>query len=159
MKKDFCKSLLVPALLCTAVLFSNTSKASSANGHNYLQSSSITSRVNALSVTDADWKLDTTINGVSFYYSIATCGNEQVILLAIENNNKSVVAFNWKDEVLIDGKRSSALAFKTFTMQPSERKEGQCDAALLPILIVRKQDISETGDNLTAYHYLDLKVN
>jgi|SRR5215203_4930045 len=110
-------------------------------------------------LTDSTWQLDTVVQGVSFYYKIVSCGNEDVVLLSIENKNSSQVIFSWSDEVLVDGVSLLSESKKTFLLSATENKEGSCGISNLELLEIKLSNISPTGSHITGFHFKKIAVN
>jgi hypothetical protein len=107
---------------------------------------------------DSTWENDTTLQGVSFFYKMTTCVNEDAILLAIENTNNSMIAFSWTEDVWIDGAMTSLSSYKTYTLSAAERKAGSCENSNLAILEIKLTDISSTGNHITGFHFNNIHI-
>lgn len=95
---------------------------------------------------DKEWVLEAELQGVSVYYRITRCDNEDVVYLKFENKNQGRVTLTWQEEFRTDGRqvRPGAQGQKSIRLDPGTTSETDCAAPQQPICLIRARQIVPT---------------
>lgn len=85
-----------------------------------------------------NWQLDTTVNGVEFFYALSACKGSDVVFLKLNNTNKYPVNVSWKEafETQVEKNADGNGDRKKMILQPGETSETDCISPVHKELVV-----------------------
>jgi hypothetical protein len=109
------------------------------------------------------WKLDKTVNNVSFYHSQVACNGKKVILLKLANQNLYKVVVSWNELFVtkqIKEKTAGIAGQKELVLTPGEIYASGCNESKNRNLIILPADISPAYEaDVEKFEFSDVTVS
>ena len=108
-----------------------------------------------------NWQLETTVNGVEFYYAISKCNTENVVFLKMKNKNNYNVQVSWKEvfQTQLEKNKETGVE-KKITILPGETFESDCTNIVHPELVIFSSQINPTYIvSISKFNYKNIMIS
>ncbi|PVD49476.1 hypothetical protein DC498_24730 [Terrimonas sp.] len=108
-----------------------------------------------------NWQLETTVNGVEFYYAISKCNTESVVFLKMKNKNNYNVQVSWQEvfQTQLEKNKETGTE-KKVTILPGETFESDCANISHPELVIFSSQINPTYVvSISKFNYKNIKIS
>lgn len=112
---------------------------------------------------DISWTLDTTVNGVEFYYSLVNCGDTRKVLLRFVNKQSGTVTVKWRESFItrqVSTPTNGEEGLKTLELKPGETKAMNCTDSAHPACVVNPEKaIPAYRADITGFSFREITVS
>jgi hypothetical protein len=108
------------------------------------------------------WVLDKTVSNVDFYYRIATCNNESVVFLKLENRNDFPAKVSWEEVYAtrqVPEKRNGKNGVKTMLLPAGITVQDNCENIVHRECIILPDEVSSSYKAIVdAFEFTSVRV-
>ncbi|MFT3750043.1 MAG: hypothetical protein QM768_17125 [Agriterribacter sp.] len=108
-----------------------------------------------------NWQLETTVNGVEFYYAISKCNTENVVFLKMKNKNNYNVQVSWQEifQTQLEKNKETGME-KKITILPGETSASDCTNINHSELVIFSSKINPTYVvSILKFNYKNIQVS
>ena len=108
------------------------------------------------------WKLDATINNVSFYHALSECNGRKIAFLKFDNKNNVTTSVSWKETVKtqLRAEEKAIRGEQRLSLPPGETFETSCAGTVCKACVILPEQVNPTYlAQIVDFSFTDITVS